>query len=201
MKRRRANSGLLSLALTDEIDRGVQGAEEGLHAMRVELRDGRLPATGRRGRSRALQTRAGLMPLVRTLWLVDRDGRVLAASDAAPAPELESFLPALDRLGEDATAVSRPFMDAVAHESLVALAVRLPSTTGHAGGWILAAIPAEALLGAFSVASPAADARMAVFRSDGVRLAGAIVATPALDEAGVAQRLAGHAGIGAAPIS
>jgi signal transduction histidine kinase len=51
-------------------------------------------------------------------------------------------------------------------------------------------MPAAALLGAFSVASPAADARMAVFRNDGVRLAGSIVATPTLDEARVAERLA-----------
>jgi len=30
--------GLLSLALTDEIDRGLQGAQEGLQAMGAELR-------------------------------------------------------------------------------------------------------------------------------------------------------------------
>ena len=182
--------GLLSLALTDEIDRGLQGAEEGLHAMRAELLDGRLPVTGAEA-GRALQTRAELMPLVRMLWLVDHDGRVLSASDATPAPELQSFLPALNSLGGDATAVSRPFMDTSAHESLVALAVRFAGAPDTTSGWILAAIPATELLGAFSVASPAADARMAVFRSDGVRLAGAIVATPTLDEASVAQRLAG----------
>ncbi len=181
---------LLSLALTGEIDRGLQGAEEGLHAMRDELRDGRLPTSGTEAR-RALHTRADLMPLVRTLWLVDRDGQVLSASDATPAPESKSFLPALDTLGEDATSVSRAFIDAVAHESLVVLATRFTGSPGTVGGWILAAIPASDLLGAFSTASPAADARMAIYRSDGARLAGEIVATPTLDEAGVAQRLAG----------
>jgi len=181
--------GLLSLALTDEIDRGLQGAEEGLHALRVELRDGRLPETGAEA-ARALQTRAELMPLVRTLWLVGRDGRLLSASDTTPVPELQSFSPALDGLADDATAVSRPFVDTSAHESLVALAVRFNDAPGTTSGWMLAAMPASALLGAFSVASPEADARMAVFRNDGVRLAGSIVATPTLDEATLAQRLA-----------
>jgi signal transduction histidine kinase len=181
--------GLLSLALTDEIDRGLQGANEGFDAIRAELRDGRLPVKGAEA-VLALRTRADLMPLVSTLWLVDRDGRVLSASDATPVPELPSFSPTLDVLADDATAVSRPFMDARAQESLVALAVRFDDAPGTRGGWILAAMPASDLLGAFSVASPAADARMAVFRSDGVRLAGSIVATPTLDEAGVAERLA-----------
>ncbi len=182
--------GLLSLALTDEIDRGLQGAEEGLHAMRGELRDGRLPVTGAEA-GRALQTRAELMPLVRTLWLVDQDGRVLTASDATPVPELQSFLPGLNNLGDDATAMGRPFMDPSTHESLVTLAVRFVGAPNSTSGWILAAMPATELLGAFSVASPAADARMAVFRSDGVRVAGAMVATPTLDEASIAERLAG----------
>jgi len=181
--------GLLSLALTDEIDRGLRGAEEGLRAMRVELRDGRLPATGAEA-ARALQTRADLMPLVRTLWLLGRDGRVLVASDATPVPELPSFSPPLNQLPDNAIAVSRPFVDASARESLVALAARFDEAPGTDGGWILAAMPEVALLGAFSVASPAADARMAVFRDDGARVAGTIIATPTLGEAGVAQRLA-----------
>jgi signal transduction histidine kinase len=181
--------GLLSLALSDEIDRGLRGAEEGLQAMRAELRDGRLPVTGAEA-GRALKTRAELMPLVRTLWLLDRDGRILSASDATPAPEVLSFAPALDRLGDDATAVSRPFSGAGARDSLVALAVRFDEAPGSSGGWVLAAMPATALLGAFAVAEPVADARLTVFRGDGVRLAGPIVATPSLDEAGVARHLA-----------
>jgi signal transduction histidine kinase len=186
--------GLLSLALTDEIDRGLQGAEEGLHAMRVELRDGRLAVTGPDA-GLALRTRAEIMPLVGTLWLVGRDGRVLLASDTIPAPELASFSPPLDQLPDNAIAISRPFAGTGVHESLVALAVRFDEAPGTAGGFIVAAMPEVALLGAFSVASPAADARMAVFRNDGVRVAGTIVATPALDEAGVAQRLADMPGM------
>ncbi len=180
--------GLLSLALTDEIDRGLHGAEEGLLALRVELREGRLPLSGA-GAAPALATRADLMPLIRTLWLVDREGRLLAASDTTPIPDLQSFSPPLYQLADETTAVSRSFEDTRANESLVALAVRFVAPTGNTG-WILAAMPAKDLLGAFSVASPAADARMAVYRNDGVRLAGEIVATPSFDEATVARRLA-----------
>ena len=186
--------GLLSLALTDEIDRGLRGAEEGLKAVRAELEGGRLPLTGSEA-MQSLHTRADLMPLVNTLWLVDRDGRVIAASDAAQAPPLPSFLPALGTLRADAAAMSRPFADTNRQETLVALAMAFqdapdPSkSTAKVSGWILAAMPASTLLGAFSAALPAADARMAVFRSDGVRLAGANVSAPALDEASVAQRL------------
>ncbi|MFI4931741.1 MAG: ATP-binding protein [Burkholderiales bacterium] len=179
---------LLSLALTDEIDRGLRGAQEGLHAMRAELHEGRLPVTGAQA-TPSLHTRADLMPLVETLWLVDRDGRVIAASDATPAPDLATFSPALDKLAADAISLSRPFRPSGAKEPMVALAIRMSDAPGTTDGWILAALPASTLLGAFGAALPAADARMAVFRSDGVRLAGANVAAPPLDEAGVAQRL------------
>jgi signal transduction histidine kinase len=165
---------LLSLALTDEIDRGLRGTEEGLHALRAELREGRLPVHGP-GTTQALHTRAGLMPLVRTLWLVDREDGVVAASEAAPAPGLAGFAPAPDRLGANAMALSRPFDAAgsAAGEPQVALAVRWEGAPGAANGWILAALPARALLGAFSAALPAADARMTVLRGDGVPLAAA----------------------------
>ena len=181
--------GLLSLALTDELDRGLHGVEEGLHAMRFELREGRLPVTGIAAR-RALSTRAELMPMVQTLWLIGRGGQMLSASDMTRVPGLRSFSPPLDQLADDAPALSRPFMDIGEHQSLVALAVRFAGKPGTSGGWILAAMPTTSLLGAFSAASPAADARMAVFRNDGVRIAGSIVGTPTLDEAGVARNLA-----------
>ena len=181
--------GLLSLALTDEIDRGLRGAEEGLLALRAELHEGHLPVTGT-GAAQALHTRAALMPLIQTLWLVDRNGRVIAASDATPAPDLTTFAPALDTLPVDSTALSRPFADMSKQKTLVALAMHFDGAPGTDGGWILAAMPASTLLGAFSAALPAADARMAVLRSDGVRLAGANVAAPTSDEASVAQRLA-----------
>ena len=186
--------GLLSLALTDEIDRGLRGVEEGLKALRTECQEGRLPLAGPAAKT-ALHSRADLMPLVGILWVVDRAGRVVAASDALPPPALSSFAPALDPLQTQVAAVSRPFADPGHQDTLVALAMPFegPPTQGQAaasGGWILAAVPASTLLGAFGAALPAADARMAVLRSDGVRLAGANVSAPSADEAGLAQRLA-----------
>ena len=179
--------GLLSHALTGEIDRGLRGAEEGLHAMRAELREGRLSTTGDDA-TRSLHADADLMPLVSTLWLVDRSGRAIAASDSTPAPQLRSFSPALDALGPDAISVSRPFADNGASGPLVALAIRFDDAPGTTGGWILAAMPASTLLGALGATLPVADARMAVFRGDGVRLAGTHVGTPTLDEASAVQR-------------
>ncbi len=178
---------LLSTALTDELDRGLLGAEEGLRALQLELRDGRLPLTGAEA-VRSLKTRADLMPLVRTLWLVDERGHVLSCSDATPVPTGDTFSPALNDLG-GATAVSRPFLDPVTKTSFVALAIRVTGSTGTSGVWMLAGIPANLLLGAFSVASPASDARMAVYRNDGARLVGAIIANPALDEPHLAKVL------------
>jgi signal transduction histidine kinase len=180
--------GLLSLALADELDRGLRGVDEGLQALSVELLEGHLQPTGTAA-TRSLGTRADLMPLVRTLWLVDGDGRLLSASNPSPVPEFSSFLPALDRVGKSVTAVSRPLLDPIGNEPVVALATRFAGFGGRAGGWIMAGIPANALLGAFSAATPAADARMAVFRDDGVLLAGTIVTAPTLDEASVARRL------------
>ena len=180
--------GLLSLALTDEVDRGLQGAEEGLHALRAELSEGHLPVSGPEA-ARALGTRAKLMPLVRTLWLVGFEGQVLSTSDAITAPELASFSPALDKLADGAVALSRAFMDPSGNQSLVALAFRFDSVPGASGGWIIAALPAATLLGAFAAAQPAADARMAVRRSDGALLAGANIGLPTLDATGVSERL------------
>jgi len=163
---------LLSIALADEIDRGLQDAQEGLQAVRLELAEDQLPIGGAEAR-RALQIRASLMPLVKELWLVDSAGRVLLASAANPVPALSSFSPALDRLSDGAIAIGTPFMDSATRQPAIAVAMRLagPPGTGGGGGWIFAAMPASALLGAFSVASPASDASMAVFRGDGVRLA------------------------------
>lgn len=179
---------VLSLALSDEIHRGLQGTEVGMHAMQLELGEGRLPTTGSEA-ERALRIRAELMPLVQTLWLVNHDGSMLSASDKTRAPALSSFSPDPQRLRDGEVAVSRPFVDAGTQDALVALCVRFAGAPGNAGGWILAAMPANALRGAFAVASQAPDAHMAVFRGDGVRLAGSIVATSMLDEAGRDQRL------------
>ncbi len=180
---------LLSTALADEIDRGLQGVEEGFKAMRAELADGRLPLTGPAA-VRALRTRADLMPLVSILWLIDADGKPLAASDSVAPPESSLFRPSLTELTGDDMAVSRPYVDPHSDGMLVVLGVRSSASPAASGGWILGAVPEKALLGAFSVASANPDARMAVFRVDGARVAGSIVATPSLDEASIAERLA-----------
>ena len=140
---------LLSAALTDDIDRGLRGAEEGLHAVRSELRDGRLPQVGAEAR-RALHTRADLMPLIERIWLIGPRGQVLADSDATPVPDLDTFAPPLDGLGEDAMAVSRPFVDPLSSQSFVALAMRFDAADGTVAGWIVAGLPATVLLGAFA---------------------------------------------------
>jgi signal transduction histidine kinase len=180
---------LLSLALTDEIDRGLRGAEEGFGALREELRQGQLELRGPAA-ARALHTRADLMPLVGTLWLLDEQGRALAASDDTPLPDLRSFAPSMSALADGKIALSRPFADRLA-QSQIALATRYEGPPGSAGGWIIAALPSRALLGAFAVAEPAEDERMSVFRDDGVRLAGSHPRNaPLIDEATVAARLA-----------
>jgi signal transduction histidine kinase/CheY-like chemotaxis protein len=171
---------LLSLALTEDLDRGLQGAEEGLRAMRMELQEGRLSSSDA-DVQRALSTRAELMPLIRTLWLVDRNGVLLAASDATRAPQLSLFLPGPAGLADGEVAISAPFDSPGSDETLVGLAVRFVGPSADATGWVLAAMPARTLLGAFTRAAPAADARMAVFRRDDVLLAGSAGITPAAD--------------------
>ncbi|MBX9793659.1 MAG: response regulator, partial [Burkholderiaceae bacterium] len=75
-------------------------------------------------------------------------------------------------------ALSRPFRDFASGQPSIAIAVRYNDHQGALGGWLIAALPVEALRGAFSQASPAADARMAVFRNDGIRLAGSLADGP-----------------------
>jgi signal transduction histidine kinase/ActR/RegA family two-component response regulator len=162
---------LLSLALADETDRGLQGADEGLQTMRKELRQGQLPLQGDAAVA-ALRTRADLMPLVSSLWLVRRPWQMTSASDPIPLPRIGSFQPSLGSLPEGKLAVSKTVAPGPNGASLIVLAVDFTAEQGAATGWILAAIPADDLLGAFSVASPAPDARMALFRADGTRLAG-----------------------------
>lgn len=165
----RRELALLSLALTDEIDRGLQGAEDGLHAMRAELGEKRLDPAGPET-ARALATRAALMPLVDSLWLVDGRRQVLSASDASTLPDLASFAPDLQSLSGPAVAMSRPYKDVMSGKSQVAMAMR----SSEQGGWVVASFPAQSLLGAFSVATPAPDARMAVIRRDDVPMAGTL---------------------------
>jgi signal transduction histidine kinase len=169
---------LLTLSSTDAIERGLGGVEEGLQALRVEVEDGRLSLV-RESATPALRTRAELMPLVQTLWVLNAEGQVIAGSGHSAAPELASFFPQLGALQRDGLSLSRAFADPEtgagrgaggAGES-VALALRFAGP--HAGGgWIVAAMPSRALLGALGAALPASDARMQVLRRDGVLLAG-----------------------------
>jgi len=183
-------TNLLSLALADGMDHGLHGVEQGLSAMREEFRDNGFLPLSSPATEQILSRRTKLMPLARTLWLVDHQGQLVSASDKTALPDLSSFYPPLDKLADDATAISRPFTDVRTKESLVAMAVSVRGATDNSSGWVLAGFPATALFGAFSVASPGQDARMAVFRDDGVRLVGRIIDTPTLDEATVAQLLA-----------
>lgn len=178
---------VVALAIADEIQRGLHGTEAGMQTIRVEIERGRLnPAGADSGQS--LRIRASLMPQVQTMWLVNEQGKVLSASDQTPLPKLDSFAPALSSPSEDNVPISRPFAGVVEDKKRVALAV--PFEVKGTKGWIIAALPDSALLGAFSASSQAPDARMSVVRGDGVRLAGSIVAAPTWDEAGRARLLA-----------
>ncbi len=176
---------VLSLALTDELGRGLESVEIGLQAVRLELRIGELlPEFGEIVGNRYPHELK--LPLASQLWIIDRQGRLLAASSPALAPDPSSFLPGLTSLSDTDTALSLPFPNMTSGEPSVALAVRYNDHEGALGGWLIAALPVEALRGAFSKASPTADARMAVFRADGVRLAGSLLHLP---DIGVAETL------------
>ncbi|MBK6854091.1 MAG: response regulator [Burkholderiales bacterium] len=180
---------LLSLALSDDIARGVHGAETGLRALRAELSSGQLSCSGAVARE-ALRSRASLMPLARALWLIDEQGQLLCASNDFLPPNPGMFAPSPHDLPDDALAISRPFDSPVTGEPLVALAVAYTPATDARRGWLVTALPARGLLGAFASAAAVPDARLAIFRRDGVLLAGSVVAAPTLDEARVAETLA-----------
>lgn len=144
---------LVSLALTDEMGRGLRGVQDGLHVLRAELHDDATLLQPDAGIGRLLNRCAKIMPLTRKIWLIDRDGGLLSASDSTPPPDLRAFLPPLERMADNAPAVSRPFTDPTTREALVALAIRFDEPTGSisaasTGGWIIAGIPASALFGA-----------------------------------------------------
>lgn len=177
---RAAEVGLLSLALSDEIERDLLGTEDAMRALRDELHQGLWPLPSDNADA-ALRTRAALIPLVDRLWVLDAQGRPVAAAQQDPAVPLAAFEPALARLAPDGVALSRPF----GAEPRVALALRLEGQR-----WLVAALPARLLLGALG-REGSSDVRLAVLRNDGARLAGSIVATPQqVDEARVARRLA-----------
>jgi signal transduction histidine kinase/ActR/RegA family two-component response regulator len=180
---------VLALALADELERGLEGVGLVLQATRLELRENRV-AIASEAASQTLRLRASQLTITRHLWVIDANGQVLAASGPAKPPELATFAPALDGLDNEGVAISRPFQGAASDESFVGVAIRFGGAAATGGPWIIAAVPAEALRGAFTAASPAADARMIVFRSDGARLAGSLVDVPLLAEAEIPRRLA-----------
>jgi hypothetical protein len=161
----------LAQAVTDETDSGLQGADAGLAAMRAELQDGRLAADGADVAS-ALQRRAGHMPLVETLWLVDDGWNAIAASDSSPPPPVAALAAGPDAPGHADLVIGQPAPTGTAGTTRVILARRFSAPPGQASGWILAAVPEAALLGRFGAADPPRDTRIAIFRADGVRLAG-----------------------------
>ena len=162
---------LLSLATTDAIERGLRGAEEGMQALRAELEEGRLSLDDQL--PQVLHTRAELMPLVQTLWVLNGSGQRAAGSDTSPAPDAASFFPALVSLPEQTLALSRTVSPArpgaEGAQEMVSLALRFTKPQG--GGWIVAAMPVRSLLGGVGRALPDADARLVVLRRDGERLA------------------------------
>lgn len=161
---------LLSLALSDDMERGLRGAEEGLQAVSEELRSGILPTQGAAA-EQALRTRAALIPLVSRLWLVDRQGHVLAASHPDPAPPLSSFGARLEAVPAGRMALGSPQPQSPDME--LALAVPFPATGSGPGGWVLAGVPPHALLGGFGLIGAAADTTsMAVYGPDDARLDG-----------------------------
>lgn len=184
----RRELSLLSQALTDELDRGMRGAEEGLQALQNELSEGRLERAGHLA-ARELRTRADLMPMVKDLWLLDDRGQATAQSSEKKPPGLAGFLPPLDALGPRAIAVSRPFVEAGDVQQMVVLAMHGVDDQGRMSGWVVGTVPARSLLGAFPAALPAPDARMYVFRRDGALLASANAPPLHSDEARIAQRL------------
>jgi hypothetical protein len=162
---------VLAQALTDETDRGLQAADAGLAAMRAELQDGRLVAESA-DTARALQRLCEHMPLVETLWLVDDAWNPIAASDTSPLPPVAALTAGPDGPGRAGLVIGQPAPSADVSKARVILARRFGSPPSQASGWILAAVPEVALLGRFGAANPPRDTRLAIFRADGVRLAG-----------------------------
>jgi signal transduction histidine kinase len=175
----------LASASADDLERGLQGVLLALQATRDDLREERL-RPGHAETGPQLHRRVAVLTMVRKLWVIDTAGQVQAASSPAAMPAMASFQPPLDQLGGDTAALSEPFTDLASHETSVAVAMRFVRPGGGPGGWVVVAVPAASLLGAFGAAELAADARLAVFRADGIRLAGTLAAhpgAPAIDAA------------------
>lgn len=164
---------LLSLAAADAVERGLRGAEEGLHALRAELQEARLSLDDP-GVARSLTTRVNLMPLVQSLWVLDAEGRVLAASGDGPPPATAAFDPPLASLPHERLALGRSDettrLGRDGSGADVALAVSFPAPGGRQGS-IVSSMPSATLLGSLGEARPADDTRILVLRRDGALLA------------------------------
>lgn len=181
----------LSMALADELDRGLQGVVVALESTRDGLRAQAPALPG--PTSQMLRERALLLPLVADFWTLDRSGRVTAASTSAPPPPLDSFYPrpsVVPPPAPRAVSISRPF--AVDSREEVALLTALTDESGQVVGWLLAGVPTNEWEGAFAVARPASDARQLVLRSDGVPLAGSSLAdVPGRGQRTLVEKVAG----------
>lgn len=181
---------LLSLAAGDAVARGLRGAEEGLHALRAELEEAHFSLDDS-DTARTLQTRAALMPLVQTVWVLDAQGHVLAASSDAPLPPVAGFDPPLASLPHDQLALSPGFKDPAAGREgdgwRIALAVPF-SAPGGRHGWVVSALPSAELLGSLAETLPPDATRILVVRRDGARLAAVNAAEIASDDVDAATR-------------
>ena len=157
----------LASSTADELQRGVHGVMLALRATRDDVDAERAETILR------LRRRAALLPMVRALWVLDANGRVLAASAAHPPPPMAEYLPGPYGLDDEAVAFSLPFDDPDEGGASVALAMRWRLPNG-AEGWVLGTMPAAAMLGAFPRAVLSPDMRLAVLRADGGVLAGTL---------------------------
>lgn len=171
----------LTTALADELERGLQGVQVALQATRDDVREGRL-LPGTPEASMVLHSRVATLPLARRLWVLNLEGRVMAASGFAIPPSLRSFLPGLAQLPENGVALSAPYIDPGSRHIAIAMGMSVLDREGTAAGWVVAEVPAEALRGAFTKASPAPDARMLIVRADNVRITGFLGETPEMPD-------------------
>ena len=191
----------LTRVQADALERSLQGVELALLGARLELQEGTLAvpsgaANDLAAATRQLNQRVALLPLAHSLVVLDGSGRPQAVSDHA-APELPvDFLPTLQALGQDQVAISRAYAATAKGDALrVGAALRRLPTEGSPRrddtGWVLAEVSADALVGLFAQLAPAADARMAVYRRDGVLLGGSLARRPGEPEPDVQRWLSG----------
>lgn len=171
----------LTTALADELERGLQGVQVALQATRDDMREGRL-VPGTPEASLALHGRVATLPLARRLWVLNLEGRVVAASGFAVPPSLRSFLPGLGQLAADAVALSVPYIDPGSQRVALSMAMPVLDGMGDRVGWVLAEVPTDALRGAFTKAAPAPDARMLIVRADNLRITGFLGDTPEMPD-------------------